>query len=385
MTDVIEGTTATGFEEVGSAFADAFAGRSTMGAALSVRVDGRPVVQLWGGVKDERDGQAWTADTASVVFSCTKGVMSILVARLVQDGLLDYEAPVSRYWPEFAAAGKGGVTVAELLSHRAGLSALRERITLDQALDWETVTALLAAQEPLWTPGSGYAYHALTHGWLAGELVRRVTSTMPGAYLASVAAPWSDDLWIGLPADRADRVAHLQASESQREAGEQLEQAESPWTALAMTLGDAFPPELVTPEGAFNDPRVRAAEIPGAGGIATADALAALWSSTVVETDGVRLLDDDVLDAGLIPMSGGEPVFPTPGPWPRWARGFQLDSEARRYLGPSSLGHDGAGGQVAFADRDARVGFAFVTNWMEAGADERATNIVAALKRALAR
>ena len=168
MTDVIEGTTATGFEEVGSAFADAFAARPTMGAALSVRVDGRPVVQLWGGVKDERDGQAWTADTASVVFSCTKGVMSILVARLVQDGLLDYETPVSRYWPEFAAAGKGGVTVAELLSHRAGLSALRERITLDQALDWETVTALLAAQEPLWTPGSGYAYHALTFGWRAG-------------------------------------------------------------------------------------------------------------------------------------------------------------------------------------------------------------------------
>jgi len=325
MTTAIEGTVEPGFEEVASAFGDAFAGRPTMGAALAVRVDGDRVVHLWGGVKDERSGQPWTEDTASVVFSCTKGVMSILVARLVQDGLLDYDASVAQYWPEFAAAGKQDVTVAELLSHRAGLSALRERLTLDQALDWDLVTGLLAAQQPLWTPGTGYVYHALTHGWLAGELVRQVTSTLPGQYLARVAQPWSNDLWIGLPAAEEGRVAHLQASDSQREAGEELESAPSPWTALAMTLGDAFPAALVTAEGSFNDPRVRAAQIPGAGGIATADALSALWSSTVVETDGVRILDDAMLDAGLVPMSGGEPVFPTPGPWPRWAGAFHLD------------------------------------------------------------
>ncbi|NUU05078.1 serine hydrolase domain-containing protein [Leifsonia sp. C5G2] len=378
----IHGTVEPGFEEVAEAFADAFAGRPTMGAGLAVRVDGRPVVRLWGGLKDERDGQPWTEDTASVVFSCTKGVMSVLVARLVQDGLLDYDAPVSRYWPEFAAAGKEDVTVAQLVSHRAGLSALRRRLTLDEALDWSVVTAELAAQEPLWAPGTGYAYHALTHGWLTGELVRRATGLMPGEYLAQLASPWSDSLWVGLPADREQRVAHLQASESQLEAGRDLERAESPWTALAMTLGDAFPPHLVTPDGGFNDPRVHAAQIPGAGGIATADALAALWSSTVAETEGVRLLDDDVLDRALVPESGGEPVFPTPGPWPRWGRGFQLDSEARRYLGEHSLGHDGAGGQVAFADRGARLGFAFVTNWMEAGADDRATRIVDAVRRA---
>jgi CubicO group peptidase (beta-lactamase class C family) len=147
-----------------------------------------------------------------------------------------------------------------------------------------------------------------------------------------------------------------------------------------MTLGDAFPPDLVTPDGGFNDPRVQAAQIPGAGGIATSDALSALWSATVVETGGVRLLDDAVLDSALIPMSGGKPVFYTPGPWPRWARGFQLDSEARRYLGESSFGHDGAGGQVAFADRDAQVGFAFVTNWMEAAGDDRATRIIEAVR-----
>lgn len=384
MTPQIDGTVEPGFEPVAEAFAQAFAGRPTMGAGLAVRVEGRPVVQLSGGVKDERDGQPWTPDTASVVFSCTKGVMSVLVARLVQDGVLDYDAPVSRYWPEFAAAGKSGVTVAELLAHRAGLSALRAPLTLDQALDWDLVTSRLAAQEPLWTPGAGYAYHAITHGWLAGELVRRVTSVLPGEYLSRLASPWADDLWIGLPADCESRVAHLQASESQLEAGDELEAAESPWTALAMTLGGAFPASLVTPDGGFNEPRVHRAQIPGAGGIATADALAALWSSTVDETDGVRLLDDGVLDAALVAMSGGEPVFPTPGPWPRWARGFQLDSDARRYLGDSSFGHDGAGGQVAFADRESRVGFAFVTNWLEAGGDDRASRIVDALRSALA-
>jgi CubicO group peptidase (beta-lactamase class C family) len=380
MTDIL-GTVEPGYEDVAAAFADAFAGRPTMGASLAVRVDGRRVVHLWGGVADEQRGAPWLEDTASVVFSCTKGISSVLVARLVQDGLLDYEQPVARYWPEFAAAGKERITVAELLAHRAGLSALRVPLTLEQALDWEFVTSALAAQEPLWVRGSGYAYHAITHGWLAGELVRRVTGMLPGAYLASLAGPWSDGLWIGLPDDRRSRVAHLQASESQLEAGEQLEAAESPWTPLAMTLGGAFPAALVTPDGGFNDPRVQAAQIPGAGGIATADALSAFWSATVAETDGVRLLGDAVLEAGLVPMSGGEPVFPTPGPWPRWARGFQLDSEARRYLGPASFGHDGAGGQVAFADRDARVGFAFVTDWMEAGADDRATRIVDALRR----
>ncbi|MGO4679723.1 serine hydrolase domain-containing protein [Microbacterium sp. 2MCAF23] len=379
----IHGTAEGGYEEVAEAFADAFVGRPTMGAGLTVRVDGRRVVHLWGGVADEQRATSWDEDTASVIFSCTKGVMSVLIARLVQEGLLDYEQPVARYWPEFAAASKADVTVAELLAHRAGLSAFRRALTLDQALDWSFVTAALAAQEPLWAPGTGYAYHAITHGWLAGELVRRATGQLPGGYLARMAEAWSDGIWIGLPDAQRSRIAHLQASESQREAGRQLEAAESPWTPRAMTLGGAFPAALVTPGSGFNDPGVQAAQIPGAGGIATTDALSAFWSATVTETDGVRLIDDAVLDQALIPMSAGEPVFPTDGPWPRWARGFQLDSEARRYLGEASFGHDGAGGQVAFADRDARVGFAFVTNWMEAGADDRATNIVDALRRSV--
>ncbi|MGJ4845565.1 serine hydrolase domain-containing protein [Leifsonia sp. Le1] len=383
MTVDIAGTVEPGYERVADAFERAFDGRPTMGAGLTIRVGGRRVVHLWGGLADERSRSPWREDTASVVFSCTKGLMSILVARLVQDGLLDYEAPVARYWPDFAAAGKGDVTVAQLLSHRAGLSALREPLTIDQLVDWDHVTSLLAAEEPLWQPGTGYAYHAVTHGWLAGELVRRATGQSAGQYFAALAGDHTSGAWIGLPDAAASRVAHLQASDSQVEAGEELGEAPSPWTALAMTLGGALPAQLVTPDGGFNDPRIRAAEIPGAGGIATADALSAIWSATVTETDGRTLLDDATLDAALIPMSEGEPVFPSPAPWPRWARGFQLDSEARRYLGDASFGHDGAGGQVAFADRDAKAGFAFVTNWMEAGGDDRATRIVDAFRAVL--
>ncbi|GAA4155334.1 serine hydrolase domain-containing protein [Leifsonia shinshuensis] len=380
----IHGDTERGYEPLADAFAAAFRDRPTMGAGLSVRVGGHRVVDLWGGVADERTGRPWTADTPTVIFSCTKGLMSVLVARLVQEGRLDYAAPVARYWPEFAAAGKAGVTVAELLSHRAGLSAPREPFGMEQLLDWDAATDVLARQSPLWEPGTGYAYHAITHGWLAGELVRRVTGRSPGDYFAELVSPITEDAWIGLPDAQAARVAHLQASASQLEAGEQLLEAPSEWTGLAMTLGGALPAALVTPDGGFNDPRVRAAQIPGAGGIATADALAAIWSSTVVDTAGTRLLDDATLARAVVPTSWGEPVFPTPGPWPRWGRGLQLDSEARRYLGPAAFGHDGAGGQVAFADPEAQVGFAFVTNWLEAGADDRATTIVDALRAVLA-
>lgn len=155
------------------------------------------------------------------------------------------------------------------------------------------------------------------------------------------------------------------------------------WNGRAMTLGGALPRELVEDGGGFNDPAVRAAEIPGAGGIATARALAAIWSATVAETDGVRLLDTATLAVALEVASDGPPVFPVPAPWPRWGMGFQLDSEARRYLTPSSFGHDGAGGQVAFADPETGVGFAFVTNQMEAIDDHRATRLIDAVRVAL--
>lgn len=381
------GTVAPGFEAVGKAFERAFAGHERMGAALSVRVSGAPVVDLHGGVRDVRSGEPWTADTLNVVFSCTKGLTAVLAARLVQEGRLDYHAPVSEYWPEFAQAGKEKMLVRHVLGHRSGLSAPAHDLTTDDILDWGTVTTALAEQAPLWAPGYAYAYHAITQGWLAGEIIRRVTGMSPGEYFAElIARPLGVDAWIGLPAELEHRVSHLTVGSTLQALVATQAAARVPgvvdWPERAMTLGGALPAALVSDEGGFNDPRLHAAQFPAAGGIATARALATIWSATVVADQGVRLLDDDTLDKALRVQSDGHPFFSAPPPWPRWGMGFQLDSEARRYLTGASFGHDGAGGQVAFADPVHDVGFAFVTNVLEAD-DPRATSIIDALRDCL--
>ena len=384
----VQGRVAPGFEPVGEAFAAAFEGRPLMGGALAIRHHGEEVVSLWGGSADARLDTPWTEGTASVIFSCTKGLVSILAAQLVEQGRLDYEAPVARYWPEFAQAGKGSVTVRQVLGHQAGLSAPRADLSFDDLLDWDVVTTHLAAQVPLWEPGTGYAYHALTHGWLAGELIRRITGQSVGAAFAqTIAGPLGASAWIGLPQHHTGPVAHLQVAPQLGglwEAAAALDTADTPnWPYRAMTLGRALPAALVTPEGGFNDPRLQAAEVPAAGGIATAGALAAIWSATVTPTDGVTLLSPAMLDRATVTVTEGPPVFPAPPPYARWGMGFQLDSAARRYITGRGFGHDGAGGQSAFADPDHQLGFAFLTNWMEAGEDRRATDIIDALRDVL--
>lgn len=382
MSVAISGFAAPGYEPVTEAFAAAFDGRPDMGAGLHVLRDGETVVDLWGGIADARTGRDWQKDTPSVVFSCTKGLVSILAARLVQEGRLDYEAPVSHYWPEFADAGKSGVTVGDALAHRAGLSAPREDLTEDDIVDWDRMASVLASQEPLWLLGSGYAYHALTHGWLAGEIIRRVTGRSVGDYFAElVTQPLGVDAWIGLPQTEAARAAHLRVSPplSALWAEEATKPAPN-WPYKAMTLGHALPADLVTETGGFNADRIRAAEIPGAGGVASAEALATIWSATVVPTRGVRLIDDAVIAQATRTKSEGISVFGGEPPFCRWGYGFQLDSAARRYLADGNFGHDGAGGQVGFADPQRRIGFGFVTNWMMGPEDQRATAIIEALR-----
>lgn len=382
MSILVSGMVAPGYEPVADAFARGFEGRPAMGAALHVTRDGESIVNLWAGIADARTGRAWTEGTPSVVFSCTKGLVSILAARLVQEGRLDYAAPVARHWPEFAAAGKDTVTVGQVLAHQAGLSAPRADLTEDDIVDWDRIVAALAAQEPLWPLGSGYAYHALTHGWVAGEIIRRITGQSVGSYFRDlVTGPLGIDAWIGLPTDKANEAAHLQVSAPL--AALWAEEAAKPlpnWPYKAMTLGSALPADLVSKDGGFNKQRIRAAEIPGAGGIATAEALATIWSATVVPTRGIRLIDDTTIAEATRTQSQGQSVFGGEPPYCRWGYGFQLDSEARRYLAEGNFGHDGAGGQVGFADPVRRIGFGFVTNWMMGPEDQRATQILDALR-----
>ena len=382
MSVVVNGTAAPGFEPIVDAFERTFEGRPAMGAGLHVVKDGESVVNLWAGVADARTGRAWTEKTPSVIFSCTKGLVSILAARLVQEGRLDYDAPVARYWSEFAAAGKDAVTVGQALAHQAGLSAPRADLTEDDIVDWHRVVAMLAAQEPLWPLGSGYAYHALTHGWVAGEVLRRITGQSVGSYFRDlVTAPLSVDAWIGLPDDKASEAAHLQVSPPLSALWAEAAAKPAPnWPYKALTLGSALPADLVADHGGFNSQRIRAAEIPGAGGIASAEAMAIIWSATVVPTRGIRLIEDAVIAEATRAQSSGAPVFGGDPPYSRWGYGFQLDSGARRYLADGNFGHDGAGGQVGFADPVRRIGFGFVTNWMMGPEDQRATQILDALR-----
>jgi CubicO group peptidase (beta-lactamase class C family) len=385
----IEGHSEAGYHAVEAAFERAFEDRPTMGAGLSIWRDGREIVSLWGGVADERDGRPWLATTPSVIFSCTKGLMSLVVAMLVERGQLDYDAPVAHYWPEFAQAGKGDITLAEALAHRAGLSAppVGSDWSFEDMIDWNAATRKLAEQAPLW-PRSAYAYHALTHGWLAGEVVRRVTGLSAGrAFATMVAEPLKASAWIGLEDPAAHGVAHLQVApelDALWRADGEADSPQSPnWGYRAMTLGNAMRGALVRGEEGFNERRLQEAEVPGAGGIASASALASIWSAAVTDTNRYRLITDETIGRATQTQTEGPPVFAVPPPYSRWGMGFQLDSEARRYLGPASFGHDGAGGQVGFADARAGIGFAFVTNWMEAGEDRRATGIIDALRVAV--
>ncbi|WP_341974302.1 serine hydrolase domain-containing protein [Microbacterium sp. LWO13-1.2] len=378
----IEGIAESEFEPVVRAFATTANERG--GAALSIRVDGRTVVDVWHGNAAEDPALAWTEATPAVIFSGTKGLVAVLIARLVEAGALELDAPVMRYWPEFAAAGKGRITVRELMSHRAGLAALREDVDLDTALDWSSMVERLAAEEPLWEPGSAYGYHALTYGWLVGELVRRVTGVGVGQFFQEeVATPLAADAWIGIPEARQPLVARLVRGRSMEVPPPggmpALDEEEARWMGRTMTLGAAFPADLVVPGAGFDDPRVHLAEVPGAGGIGTARALATIWSSTVRQTDGVRLLGDEIVTDMVRVQSEGEPVWWLPGPYPRWGAGFMIPSERRPFLSASSFGHDGAGGQVTFADQRHGVGFAYVTNLIELHSDDRGDSIVRAL------
>lgn len=360
-------------------------GAFTGGSALAIYQDGRLALDIWQG--QAKPEQPWQADNASVIFSCTKGLTSIVANQLIERGLLDPEERVAHYWPEFAAAGKSEIPVKWLLQHRAGLSAVRRDLTLDEFLDGHTVLDELAAQEPLWAPGTGYQYHAGTFGHLIGEVVRRVTGQTIGQYFQEhIAGPLHADAWIGLPAEKLDKFAPL-VTDGQRASANPLPGTPGFWLEKAMTFGNAFTAEVAGVGTGFNDPRVLQSEFAGAGGVATARALAKIYSACVVETDGVRLLNDHTLRAASSLQVTGPTVWGEPGPWPNRGLGFMLDTPGFRDMAsPQSFGHDGLGGQIAFGDFDYRVGLAYTSSYLHSGPTEQDWQqaVVREVKRILA-
>jgi CubicO group peptidase (beta-lactamase class C family) len=418
----IEGSVAAGFEPLGEAFAEALAASHEHGGALHVRLDGNVVADLWGGnavydgdaprrsgsrsgtrrrprsetkgvsprsSSDQRrairaDRLPWQSDTPSVIFSCTKGLVSILAGELVREGRLDLDAPVSAYWPEFDRHGKGSMPVRWLFSHRAGLPAVRQDLQLADLVDWGRIVEVLAEEEPLLPPGETHQYHALTFGWLAGEIVRRISGKHVDQLFAErITQPLGVEAWIGMPEHELGRVAQLYSATPPPDAVALPPDVDPELAALnerAMTLGSAFPADLAPENAGFNSDEVRRAVIPGAGGIATASALATIWSATVCDAEKIRLLNDEVIADMSREQSAGKPAVPFPGPWQRWGTGFMLSSDARPFLTNASFGHDGAGGQVAFADPEYKVGFAYLTNDLQRTGDKRGVLLVEVLR-----
>lgn len=364
---------APGFEAVATAFFQSIPQGQRSGAALSVWVDGAAVVELHGGVADEIRHVPFRSDTLVNVFSCTKGMASVLVAMLVEEGSLPgYDTPLSDVWPEFGAHGKDRITIGDALAHRGGVSAPRFELTPEQILDPLQMADILAAQEPLWQPGASHQYHGITHGALTAKLVTIATGRDIGSVFAErVAGPLNADVWIGLPLAEHERLARLLP--------EAAEVPETPTELLPIeTAGD---PIAYLSGERWLDPVVLQAQIPGAGGIATASGLARIWSATVVPTKGIRLLAEETVRKLRSRRSHGPSLLPAPPPYQAWGAGVMVPSDWEPYLSEKSFGHDGAGGQVAFADPEYRVGFGYISNQM--GSWERGQSVVAALRRVL--
>ena len=389
MSAHLEGFVAPGFEKLHATFQEIIAQAPTSGAAISIWHKGTHVVNLWGGVADRETKTPWVEDTKAVVFSSTKGLMSLALAQLFQAGAFKYDDLVTKYWPEYAGAGKDTTTIAQLVSHRAGVPFFEDDISFEQVINWDYMVSKIEQEPPMWTPGAEYAYHAITHGWLTGELIRRISGMSPGQYLAKkISAPLNADTWLGLPSHLESKVAMSYPSADLSSFFVDLQEKNTdPGNFLirSLTLGEAFPMNLVSKDQGFNSTAVHAAEIPGAGGISTAHGISKIWSSVVHETDGVRLLSDETVEFVTKVQSQGKPFTDLEPPYGKFGMGFQLDSDARGYLTQSSFGHDGAGGQCAFADPEHKIGFSFVTSEMRGGEieDDRATRLIKDLRSVL--
>jgi CubicO group peptidase (beta-lactamase class C family) len=382
----IEGTCDPKFNRVKDAFAENFEKRAEVGAAASVMLDGKSVVDIWAGHADKAKTRPWTRDTLVNVYSTTKGVTAICAHRLVDKGLLDIDAPVAKYWPEFAKAGKDKLPVRYLLSHRAGLPAVSKILDGNALFSWDTMTTALAEQEPWWEPGTAHGYHAVTFGWLVGEVIRRITGKTPGVYLRDeLAGPLDLDFHIGLEAKNDARTADMLAAPPPGP-GEPNIFAEAMKNPESVAAKAFMNPPLMGKPGLVNSREWRAAEIPAANGHGTARSLARLYGALARggELDGVRVMSKDEVAKCSIEQSNGPDAVLTINT--RFSQGFMM-SQPGASLGPNSksFGHPGAGGSLGYADPEAKIGFGYTMNKMQASLliDPRATALIDAVYASL--
>jgi CubicO group peptidase (beta-lactamase class C family) len=375
----VQGSCDARFAPLREALRENFADRGELGAAVAVVLEGKLVVDLWGGWAEEARTRPWERDTLVDGFSVGKGLVALCALHLAERGGLDLDAPVARLWPEFAAAGKEAVTTRTVLAHRAGLPAIGRPLPAEAMFDWELMTAALAEQEPWWEPGSAHGYHVNTFGFLVGEIVRRAAGVGIAEYLErEIAAPLGAEFRFGLSPREQARAADftfaaetMEASEEKRAAATVDDRAGAAIDERRrLMLERAYwnPPGISGTEGTVNTPAWRAAVIPSANGHGTARGVAAIYAALVADAEALpgrpgsrRLLGAAALGEAITEASAGtDAVLGRPS---RFGLGFQL-TEPERPLGPNprAFGHFGAGGSLGFADPDAGLGFAYLMN-----------------------
>jgi len=372
---VVQGTVAPGFSPVADAFAATVSADAGAGAACTVLIGGKTVVDIYAGVV--RGNEPWTASTRAVGFSVSKAVTAICLVMAADQGFLDLDEPVAAYWPEFGQHGKGNVTTRQVLAHRAGLPALEQPVKADDLKRWIPVVEALAEQHPLWEPNRSFMYHAVTVGFIAGEVLRRTTGKSPSQWLADhIAGPLGLGMTFGADAADRDLAPVLPPAFTP---GAVLPEEELALAIKVMMMDSVYSPDIFR---AANEDALLAAESPAVNIVSTARDLARLMSATVVSTDGVRLLSPGAVQEAIVPQSFGKP-FIGPDRGDIWGTGFMLHSSRRAMAGQGSFGHDGAAGQIAFAHPGHGLGFGYQTIKPGGDDDTRAEVLSAALRRCL--
>jgi len=377
----IKGQVAAGFESVRDAFAANWQGIE-VGASLCVQHRGETVVDLWGGFQDQACSREWQRDTLVNVYSTTKGLASVAIARLADQGLLDYDALITDYWPEFGANGKDQLTVAQVLSHLGGVCGVDERLEVSDLYDWEKMTALLAAQKPLWSLGGDAGYHAVTWGYLPGELVRRITGQTVGQYFREqIAAPLQADCYIGLPDSEIHRVADLISPTRAR-----LQPSAPAAPVIPPLYAEAMLNPNIRPYKDACSSAWRGAEIAAANGQASAQGIARVYGimanggvvngRSYISTQGIALGTKLEKEDGIDLVTGTQM---------RRARGFMMGVDGAYGPNSAAVGHAGAGGSLGFADGDEAIAFGYAMNQMQSDpqATPRSRLLVDALYRCL--
>ncbi|MEY2403045.1 MAG: hypothetical protein QOD38_596 [Acidimicrobiaceae bacterium] len=368
MVTNVDGLVEPGFEGVRDAFVRNFAEQDEVGAGFCLHVEGRKVVDIWGGTVDDTSDRPYDEDTLQLVFSTTKGATASCVNLLLQRGLIDLDEPVATYWPEFAQSGKESIPVRWLVSHKAGLATVDKRLAREEVLAWDPIIEALEVQEPLWAPGSAHGYHALTFGWVLGELIRKVDGRGLGQFFAEeIAAPLGLEFWIGLPEAQEHRVAPVIGSllpdgrDIPPALKEMFEQFIGPESLLsrALTLNGV----LDIPD--WNTREVHAAEIGAANGITNARSLSRMYAGLtgqLPDAPAAPLFTPQQIDAARQQQTEGndQVLFLETS----FGLGYMTSSAFSPFGGTGSFGHPGAGGSVGFADPDNHLAVGYVMNRM---------------------